>query len=59
MTGTFVAQAHLPDGLLSLPSLPVLIDPERPDVVAVLPAFRAWKRRERETAGRRLASGPR
>ncbi len=28
-------------------------------VVAVLPAFRAWKRRERETAGRRLANGAR
>ena len=24
-------------------------------VVAVVPAFRAWKRRERETAGRRVA----
>jgi len=28
-------------------------------VAAVLPAFRAWKRRERETAGRQLADGAR
>lgn len=38
MSGTFVIQDHLPDGLLSLPSLPLLIDPQRPEVVTVLPA---------------------
>lgn len=53
MTGTYVAQHQLPDGLLSLVSLPLLIDPGRPGIVAVLPA-RCWPAELRE---RWLAAG--
>lgn len=53
MTGTYVPQSQLPDGLLSGVSLPLLIDPQRPGIVAVLPA-RAWPSGLRE---RWLAAG--
>ncbi len=53
MAGSWVAQNQLPDGLLSLVSLPLLIDPERPGIAAVLPAH-AWPTRLRE---RWLAAG--
>jgi len=38
MSGTFVPQDQLPDGLPTQIVLPLLIDPVRPDVVAVLPS---------------------
>lgn len=47
MTFSFVPQSQLPDGLLSLVSLPLLIDPAHPEVVAVLPA-QAWPATLRE-----------
>lgn len=37
----FIWRLHLPDGVLSLPYFPILVCPDRPDVVTVLPA-RFW-----------------
>lgn len=47
MAGSFVPQEQLPDAQPSLVCLPLLVDPQRPEVVAVLPAV-YWPQRLRE-----------